>query len=266
MWTTSGAPSGPRTTIACAIGASCVLAALALIARGLALTSASVARANRAATCRRACGWCDAPDDGSAGQEACSDEDIRCEKWFAQGECKKNPGFMNVECRRSCDACSAAPQAAPAAAGASTAVDPSCKDSSGKCDAWAKDDHCVRNRRFMAVTCRRACGWCSAAEDGSAGKAACSDEDIKCETWVGQGECKKNPSFMKSECRRSCKVCSTAPSQPRVHASTPPEDCVDRFKDCESMARAPDGCTARFMTRNCRATCRLCGGNVKDEL
>ena len=86
---------------------------------------------------------------------------------MGQGECKKNPGFMNVECRRSCKVCTVQAQSAAAPA-ASRAADPSCKDSSGKCDAWAKDDHCVRNRRFMAVTCRRACGWCDAPDDGSA--------------------------------------------------------------------------------------------------
>ena len=137
-----------------------------------------------------------------------------------------------------------------------------------RCAGWAKEEHCHRNRRFMALTCRRACGWCAAVDDASAGQGECTDEDIKCETWACQGECSRNPSFMRGECARSCKACVAAPTPPASSAATG-EPCVDKFKDCASMSRAPDGCAARFMTRNCRATCNLCdagGARVSSRL
>jgi hypothetical protein len=66
-------------------------------------------------------------------------------------------------------------------------------------------------------------------------------------------------AFFCAECRRSCRACTA-----QTAASYSPQECFDRFKDCASMARAPDGCASRFMTRNCRVTCKLC--HFKDEL
>ena len=76
----------------CATAASC---APRHLLRGEApCADAACGSAGRAATCRRACGWCDAADAASAGEGTCADEDIKCETWVAQGECTKNPAFM----------------------------------------------------------------------------------------------------------------------------------------------------------------------------
>jgi hypothetical protein len=45
----------------------------------------------------------------------CEDAEERCWSWAEQGECKRNPGFMQVTCRVSCDACNDPPYRAPPA-------------------------------------------------------------------------------------------------------------------------------------------------------
>ena len=36
----------------------------------------------------------------------CIDANERCSSWAAEGECKKNPGYMLTSCRLSCHSCS----------------------------------------------------------------------------------------------------------------------------------------------------------------
>ena len=38
----------------------------------------------------------------------CIDGDERCAGWAAEGECKKNPGYMLTSCRAACHACTPA--------------------------------------------------------------------------------------------------------------------------------------------------------------
>ena len=35
----------------------------------------------------------------------CEDNNIRCPEWSRRGECEKNPGYMLVDCRKSCKVC-----------------------------------------------------------------------------------------------------------------------------------------------------------------
>jgi hypothetical protein len=39
----------------------------------------------------------------SAGN--CADDEARCDMWAASGECRLNPSFMTVHCRKSCGVC-----------------------------------------------------------------------------------------------------------------------------------------------------------------
>lgn len=61
--------------------------------------------------CAESCGTCDdfdaayeALNDGS-GDGPCTDKYVECKNWAAMGECSFNPGFMEVECERSCMGC-----------------------------------------------------------------------------------------------------------------------------------------------------------------
>jgi hypothetical protein len=55
---------------------------------------------------------CSADDASCQAKEApkkkimCQDNHDQCGYWADIGECTKNPGYMNVECRKSCELCS----------------------------------------------------------------------------------------------------------------------------------------------------------------
>ena len=68
----------------------------------------------------------------------CSDASADCEHWMRDGQCQLNHAFMREECPLSCDLCS---NGRPAP----------CVDDE-RCAGWAKEEHCVRNRRFMCAT------------------------------------------------------------------------------------------------------------------
>ena len=67
----------------------------------------------------------------------CSDASADCEYWMRSGQCQLNHAFMREECPLSCDLCR---DGRPAP----------CVDDE-KCVGWAKEKHCVRNRRFMCA-------------------------------------------------------------------------------------------------------------------
>jgi hypothetical protein len=54
---------------------------------------------------------CSADDASCQAEEApkkvlCQDTSEQCGFWADAGECTKNPGYMNVNCRKSCELCS----------------------------------------------------------------------------------------------------------------------------------------------------------------
>ena len=42
---------------------------------------------------------------GDASADGCADASEHCGAWADAGECKKNPGYMLVSCRKACGAC-----------------------------------------------------------------------------------------------------------------------------------------------------------------
>merc|ERR1712142_591385 len=42
----------------------------------------------------------------SAQQAQCRDDNNNCRSWSRNGECQKNPGYMLINCQKSCDVCS----------------------------------------------------------------------------------------------------------------------------------------------------------------
>ena len=46
-----------------------------------------------------------AAGDGAADGGPCDDASEHCAAWAAAGECKANPGYMMVSCRKACGAC-----------------------------------------------------------------------------------------------------------------------------------------------------------------
>eukprot|EP00966_Prymnesium_polylepis_P039116 907952-Prymnesium_polylepis.1 len=69
-----------------------------------------------------------------------------CVTWARSGQCKVNPAFMAVNCRRSCEICT--PSASPGA---------SCADSFKDCRSMAREDGAC-GTEFMQQSCRLTCG------------------------------------------------------------------------------------------------------------
>lgn len=66
------------------------------------------------------------------GNASCVDKDSECIGWEERGECKSNPGFMSVQCARSCGLCTAT----------EAKFDPNCDDKSSFCGQWAAVGEC----------------------------------------------------------------------------------------------------------------------------
>lgn len=89
-------------------------------------------------------------------EEACADVNTLCSAWSTQGECQKNPVYMNKMCKKSCKGCSAQPStAAPSSAA-------SCLDKVTNCAAWASSGECTKNPKYMAARCKKSCSLCDA--------------------------------------------------------------------------------------------------------
>ena len=54
-------------------------------------------------SCRKTCGFCGGGDDNNGGN--CVDNNEYCKDWADYGECDRNPGYMHINCAKSCGTC-----------------------------------------------------------------------------------------------------------------------------------------------------------------
>ncbi|XP_076453477.1 uncharacterized protein LOC143288737 [Babylonia areolata] len=120
----------------------------------------------------------------------CTDESDNCPGWAASGECSKNPGYMLLHCKLSCDLCSGP-----------------CIDHSDNCPGWADYGECTRNPGYMLRHCKVSCNVCSPAGSGTTAGPSCTDDSGNCPGWADYGECTENPGYMLEHCKLSCGVC-----------------------------------------------------------
>ncbi|KAK7080398.1 Meprin A subunit beta [Halocaridina rubra] len=76
--------------------------------------------------------------------ENCEDEHRFCSDWASRGYCTLNPGYMLVNCKKSCDNCGGS----------------RCSDRNNLCNAWARNGECSRNPGYMHTNCQKACERC----------------------------------------------------------------------------------------------------------
>lgn len=77
----------------------------------------------------------------------CADHEIYCNEWKAQGECKKNPEYMNIYCAKSCGKCKA---------------QNACEDENDFCQSWKTKGYCTNSKyaNYMKLRCKKSCGQC----------------------------------------------------------------------------------------------------------
>ncbi|KAL9178578.1 hypothetical protein ACHAXT_001916 [Thalassiosira profunda] len=117
--------------------------------------------------CSVSCGTCEKFDaayealrEGS-GDGPCTDKYPECKGWAGMGECSFNPGFMQVECERSCMLCyedtnqfGNTPE--------NNRINYKCRNTHAECSFWAVDecDEDDPNAEWMVTNCGPACRTC----------------------------------------------------------------------------------------------------------
>jgi prolyl 4-hydroxylase len=81
--------------------------------------------------------------DGAVDEADCQDTSDSCVAWAKSGECNSNPGYMHLNCKRSCNIC--------------TCVDLDVE----RCPHWAYHNNCAGDQEtFMYIKCIKSCKAC----------------------------------------------------------------------------------------------------------
>merc|ERR1711970_831320 len=94
------------------------------------------------------------------------DNDQRCSQWAVNGFCIQRPGFMLVNCKRSCNQCGRGGvgpgRVRPERVGPGTIVPlyNYCMDNDQRCSQWALNGFCIQRPGYMLVNCKRSCNQC----------------------------------------------------------------------------------------------------------
>merc|ERR1711963_544919 len=84
----------------------------------------------------------------------CVDKNTSCAGWARIGECMKNPAYMLMMCKQSCNNCDGSEgQKPPKGTGGSGG----CKDLNMLCAEWAKRGECTKNPGYMLQACKQSC-------------------------------------------------------------------------------------------------------------
>lgn len=125
---------------------------------------------------------------GESLRISCEDAEVSdCPQWAARGECKQNPQYMLVHCRKSCGSCISlhpgdVPQIAPD----------------------AKTRHQVLQRLYETQE------YLHHEADRSVDILhKCLNKHSECTHWWASGECNTNAAFMKKECGPACQTCDS---------------------------------------------------------
>jgi hypothetical protein len=108
-----------------------------------------------------------APGLATPPEAKCIDLSDDCAAWADMGECSGNPAFMHVKCARACDACGSLEFGAARAAATLQASEPpkkKCTDKATECALWARNGECLRNPRYMQISCASSCDTCEWAD------------------------------------------------------------------------------------------------------
>jgi ShK domain-like len=114
----------------------------------------------------------------------CDDSDMRCPTWAGSGECKSNPQYMLLWCRKSCESCISGH-----AGEVQVAPDP--KTRPKVIELMVETQQYLKEQaEFKAKILR-----------------TCRNQNQNCAYFAVLGECDKNPAYMHDQCAPACKTC-----------------------------------------------------------
>jgi len=151
----------------------------------------------------------------------CLNLDDDCELFASQGECSKNPSWMEKNCARSCGYC------------------PPCTDGHESCEFWAHQGECNANPDYMLANCPRSCQLCPNFENAD---AECKDRKPAsfCTSRKASGDCDSNPGWMIVFCGKTCGKCDLISASSRCKANVF-NDPNYRFEDARLRIQNREG-------------------------
>eukprot|EP00537_Pseudo-nitzschia_pungens_P017522 CAMPEP_0172408902 /NCGR_PEP_ID=MMETSP1061-20121228/76093_1 /TAXON_ID=37318 /ORGANISM="Pseudo-nitzschia pungens, Strain cf. pungens" /LENGTH=178 /DNA_ID=CAMNT_0013145045 /DNA_START=65 /DNA_END=601 /DNA_ORIENTATION=- len=121
---------------------------------------------------------------GESLRVPCTDEDSRCGEWAGNGECKSNPQYMLVQCRKSCSSCISLHSGDES----QVAYDDTRSDVLRR--LYETQEYLHKEAKRNVESLKR-----------------CVNNYSECTHWWSIGECNKNPQFMHTECSAACQTC-----------------------------------------------------------
>ena len=201
-------------------------------------------------------------EDGGKKKLKCEDKDPKCKEWANSGECTANPGYMNTNCRRSCELCAdqvcvlmcrrVGSVLAPTCSSASHILLYSSHYMLSPSNPMLKLLELSQGADMGVVQSMENSAWGVTSEDVAKQfesvreylqtvkvskeiLSVCKNAHADCTAWAISGECEKNPKFMKKECSAACKSCEylsvegRCPIDPDAPASWGPGDLDKMF-------------------------------------
>jgi hypothetical protein len=115
----------------------------------------------------------------------CVDLHPECSTWTTKGECSKNPQYMLIDCRKSCDSCIDSH---------TTGVLQIAPDERTRLQVLQQ---LIETQEYLHKK----------AKDAIQNLAKCLNKHELCTHWSVLGECKTNRVFMQKECAPACRTC-----------------------------------------------------------
>jgi hypothetical protein len=116
----------------------------------------------------------------------CIDAYEKCGEWREAGECRNNPQFMLVQCRKSCASC------------LSVHV--------GVTQIAPDDDHAVRESVYQRLIQTQEYVH-EIMKHNVKSLEKCQNNDPQCTVMAVKGKCETHPGFMNVECAPACQTC-----------------------------------------------------------
>ena len=135
----------------------------------------------------------------------CEDNNEQCSELADAGECKTNPSYMNLNCRKSCELCAGQERVNPKlrlmelSQGSDMGAEQDFVDKDWpKVSAEQTSEAIKKAREYLANDTKNI--------DSEIMKL-CRNQHSQCTIWALYGECDKNPGMMKKSCAPACHSC-----------------------------------------------------------
>lgn len=167
------------------------------------------------------------------GLHTCADVNVNCLYWAKAGHCEKQPNYMLINCKKSCQNCAAPPPppTTPTTPAPTTTPKPKAKCDKPYENMWNPD--CKKAAMQLSRFAYQVVGDPTGAPEPptlAPTQPPCTDINANCATWAKAGECDKRPEYMMVNCKKSCNNCPPPPPPPTQSTPVPPPTTTSKAK------------------------------------